>query len=342
MDSATTLVWIAPEPPDAAQARALASWSRAHGVRLTAPSKADLPVLVVDSTVAGAVEGLLDSARDAIAARDRDALDRALSSAESLLRAHPELPQAAWLMAEVDRARSVRWRHIPPVDPEVAERDWLRAEALDGGRVAGLGEESSSKHPPPATVVVDLTAGDDELWLDGERVPETVIATRAGAHALVVARSGAPVWAESIEIPAGSSSIRVEAPRAADCSDLDVARAHAAPNASGASSLDGFEPSQVRCAAWVAATAAGGQGSVRVALCEANRCGPALDWPPPAPWTWLPAQEHADERKGVPWTTWGLVGLGVALAAGVGIVASGALKPPLNETRFVSGGIKKQ
>ena len=44
----------------------------------------------------------------------------------------------------------------------------------------------------------------------------------------------------------------------------------------------------------------------------------------------------------MPWATWGLVGTGVAIAAGVVILASGALRPVPAETHFVSGGIKRQ
>ena len=52
--------------------------------------------------------------------------------------------------------------------------------------------------------------------------------------------------------------------------------------------------------------------------------------------------ERNSVRTGLPWTAWGLVGVGVAVATGVIIMASGALQPAPSETRFVSGGIKKQ
>jgi hypothetical protein len=344
MDAPATLVWIAPEPPEPEQSRALASWSHVHGVRLSPPPRAVAPAWTVDGRIADGVETLLERARDAIAARDGDAADRALSSAESTLRAHPELPQAAWLMAEVQRGRAARLRRVPPSDPEAAELAWLRAEALDGGRVAGIGEQGSAKHPEPSTVAVELSADDVDLWLDGEPLRSHLrIETLAGLHALVAAWRGAPVWAEWIEVPPGSSSLQVSAAGAPSCSADDVANAHLAMNADSASpSPSSIDARRVRCHAWVAAVAGKRPGNVGVATCEADRCGPIFEWHAPAPWTWSPTVEQGHDRRWPAWATWSLVGVGVAVAAGVVIVAAGTLQPTPTETRFVNGGIKKQ
>jgi hypothetical protein len=334
MDASATLVWMAPEAPDAAESRALASWSHAHGVRLAPPRHAVTPALPVDMRLADAVEPLLERARDAIAARDGDGADRALSSAESTLRAHPELPQASWLMAEVERARAVRWRRVPPTDSEVAEGAWLRAEALDGGRVPGVGEEGSARHPPPATIALDLSPEGAQPWLDGEPVRASAIATSAGPHALVVTWEGAPVWAAWIETLPGSSTLHVSAPGAPACSDGDVARAHMTP--------DTIDANHVRCDAWVAAMGGAQAGSVRVAACETNRCGSVFEWRAPLPWTESPTSEHGSDRRWPAWATWTLLGTAAAIAAGVAVFAVVALQPGPAETRFVSGGIKAQ
>jgi hypothetical protein len=335
MDAPATLVWMAPEPPDAEQSRALWSWARAHGVRLAPPRPGAAPALAVDARIADGVETMLERARDAIAAREGDGADGALSSAESMLRAHPELPQAAWLMAEVERARATRWRRVAPADAEAAEGAWLRAEALDGGRVAAVGEEGSTKHPAPVTIALELSPGDAQAWLDGKPVQGVTVATRTGAHALVVTSAGAPVWAEWIETRKDSSTFHVSAPSAPACSSDDVARAHLTREA--------FDAPHVRCAGWVAAAAGVGPGSVRVATCEADRCGPVSEWRAPAPWTWSPPAERSHGGPDWPaWATWTLVGTGSAIAAGVLIVASGALQSAPTETRFVSGGIKSK
>jgi hypothetical protein len=333
---------MAPEPPDSAQARALSSWARAHGVRLAAPERAAAHPLAVDPGIAENVEVLLESARDAIAAHEGAGADRALSTAESMLRAHPELPQAAWLMAEVDRERAAQWRRVPPTDAEAAEAAWLRAEAIDDGRVAGVGEEASANHPRPATVTVDLSPEDAQLWLDGEPVRPSVIPTRSGVHTLVATSGGAPVWAGWIEARPGATSVRVDAPTAPKCSADDVARARITSDANGRSSVDLIDAHQVRCSSWVASLAGTQLGSVRVAVCETDRCGPLFEWRASTAWTWAPPVEHGKERRGPSWATWSLLGVGVAIAAGVVLAASGALETAPAETHFVSGGIKKQ
>lgn len=338
MDAPATLVWIAPEPPDGPQSRALSTWARTHGVVLVAPRDERPPALPVDEAIVDAVETLLDGARDALTARDGDALDRVLSSAESMLRAHPELPQAAWLMAEVQRARAAGLRRIAPVDGsrQAADRAWQQAEALDGGRVPGLGEQASEAHTPPATIALEVVPAGARAWLDGEPVRAGAVTTRAGTHALVVTWDGAPVWASWVDAPAGSSSLRVVAPAAPPCSKGDVRLARVA-----AGSVDA---AAVRCTQWVAAAPAGRPGAVHVATCEAHACGPLLEWSAPArteAWTWTPPAEPRHARWPT-WATWGLVGAGAAIATGIVVVASGVLQAAPSETRFVSGGIKTQ
>src|SRR5579859_3430113 len=120
MDAEATLVWIAAAPADAEQARAIASWGSAHGLRLVSPTVPlpQPPPLAgrpaVDLRIADDVAVQLERARDALAALDGAEVDRALATAEASLRAHPELPQAAWLLAEVERTRSTRLRRVAP------------------------------------------------------------------------------------------------------------------------------------------------------------------------------------------------------------------------------------
>jgi hypothetical protein len=334
-DAPATLAWIAPAPPDAAQSRALEGWARIHGVRLAAPADGKPPAIVVDPSHADEVERLLDRVRDSIAARDVEATDRALSAAESTLRAHPELPQASWLMAEVERARSARFRRLVPLDQEAADRAWARAEALDEGRVPGVGEQAASAHPADATIAVSLDPPGATLWLDGHRSLGGALNTHAGAHTLVVSWDDAPVWAGWIETPAGSSSLHLAVPASPACSTGDVGRARAVAGT--------IDAGAVRCGSWVAALPGPRTGSVVVAMCEPGRCGPLLEWNTPASWTWTPPPDQGGHGKGWPtWATWGLVGAGAVIATGVVLVATGAFQSAPTEARFVSGGVVKQ
>ena len=332
MDAPATLVWVAPAPPDADQTRALSSWALAHGVKLVAPSDEAAPALAIDPRIADDVERLLDRARDAMVARDGEAVDRVLSAAASTLQAHPELPQAAWLMAEVERARSSRLRRIAPVDEAAASAAWTRAEALDGGRVAGIGEQAAAS-PPAATLTLPagLPAGATVL-LDGSPAATTTVSTRAGPHTLVVEVDGSPAWASWIDAPAGTSSVQVSAPLVPGCSKIDVGHARMAG--------DAIDAGGVRCGSWLAAT--GDTEGIRVAVCSADHCGPLLAWRAPLPWTYNPPGEPS-RRGGWPaWATWGLVGAGAVVATGVVVLATGVLKPAPTETQFVTGGVQKQ
>ncbi len=336
MDASATVVWLSSQPPDAQESRTLAGWSSAHGVRLTPPVEADVVPIPVDPKVADRVEGLLDRARDALAAHEGTEADAALDAAEALLRAHAELLQGAWLMAEVLRARATRWRRVPPIDVEAAEDAWQRAEALDGGRVAGVGEEAAAKPPPAAALTLDLSPDDARAWLDGKPATAGDVVTSAGLHALVVHWAGAPVWAAWFDAPAGHSTVRIATQVAPACSSDDVARAH----------LDGrgeIEGRRVRCPTWFAATPGATEGAVRLAMCEADHCGPLSEWRSAPSWSWSPSVRDADVRRRWPaWATWTLVGGGAAIAASVVVLATGVLQGAPSETRFVSGGIRTQ
>ena len=329
MDAAT-VVWVAPQAPDDAQQRALAAWARAHDARLAAPRDESPPVLAVDLRIADEVEQQLDRARDAIAARDGDAVDAALAAAESRLRAHPELPQASWLMAEVERSRSTRFRRLPPVDAEAADRAWMRAEALDGGRVAGAGEQAAAGHAQAATVTLELgtSAIANVVRVDGIPAVPGPLATRAGPHTIVVSSLAGPVWAAWIDAPAGASTVHVGAPTGEPCSSGDVARVRVQD---GAVVADG-----VRCPGWVAAMPAAAGTAVLVTSCEGDHCGPLLEWRAQPAWAWVPPPEHVNHPWPA-WLKWTLVGAGAAVVAVVVVVASGVLQPAPQQTRFVIG-----
>ncbi|MDP9000174.1 MAG: hypothetical protein M3O46_08700 [Myxococcota bacterium] len=331
-DAPATLVWIAPEAPDAAQARSLTNWSRARGTRLRPPEEVTR-ALPVDPNVADNIENLLERARDGIVARDAGDSERALSSAESMLRAHPELPQAAWLMAEVERARAARWRHLEPADLAAAEDAWLRAEALDGGRAPGVGEDGSLRHPSTAVVSLDPLPEGVAPWLDGRLVRSDMVHADSGTHVLVLMWKIAPIWAAWIDVPPGRSTVHAGAVAVAECSAVDVAGARVTP--------DGIHARHVRCPRWVAATKGAEPGSVDVATCQTDRCGPLFEWSAPTPgWAWSPTVEPS-RGHGLPsWATWTLVGAGAVIGAGAVLLSTGALQPASMEIRFASGGIQ--
>src|SRR5687767_11795154 len=101
MSRTLVLLWLGTSAAHREAEPDLDSWARARLVRLedaagelTADPTAYSPVTVAR------IEDLLEEARVAADSLDEpSALDR-LNEAERLLLAHPELPQAAWLLAE--------------------------------------------------------------------------------------------------------------------------------------------------------------------------------------------------------------------------------------------------
>lgn len=340
MDGSATLVWIAPDPPNAQQSRTLSIWALAHSLKLVLPPDEPPPALASrgGQHVEDAVEVMLDRARDAIVARDAEGADRALSAAESILRVHAELPQAGWLMAELERCRSTRWSRMPSGDVDAADRSWKRAEALDGGRVPGIAEKPSAERPATATIRIDLPAARGvQAWLDGNPVTAKV-ETRAGLHALAVTWAGMPVWAAWIETPAGSSSVPVDAPVPSPCSQADVAQAMVVDAA--------VQARNVRCARWVAASPGDTPADLLLAMCVTDGCGPWLRWRHPEPWISSPTARRPTERddsgRWPTWATWGAVGVGAAVVAGAAVILVDALRPAQAETRFANGGVKTE
>jgi hypothetical protein len=331
-DAATTVVWAA-EAPDARAEAALESWARAQGRTLVAPADVVPVRLSVDLAVVDTIENGLDDARDAIAAGSADEADRAIATTARLLHAHPELPNAAWLMAEVERARATRLERIAPADPNGAKQAWANADALDGGRLAGAGEQAHVE-AGAATLVPDLRPSPEwQVWIDGTEAPSAApFASRAGPHAVVVTWREAPVWATWIEIPPGTSTVALSdfAPVPCSTSDFD----------SVVRSATGISASRTRCARWIAVAPGEVAGTVRVAACGADTCGPAALWPETPAWD-RPVPTRHDASRGWPaWATWGLVGTSAAVASGVaaGIVVL-ATQRSSNESRWVTGAL---
>jgi hypothetical protein len=337
VDASATLVWLAPDPPDDAARRSLAQWAREHGVVLSAASDEQPRPMPIDAHALDRVEDWLERARDALTAQDAAGTDRELAAAEALLRVHPELPHAAWLMAEVERVRAARFWHLQPADPEAADRAWARAEALDGGRLPSLGEHPTGTEPRPARVAVDLPPG-ESLRVDGIPRPDP-FSSLEGLHAVVVTWNDVPVWATWVDLPAGDSAWTPTAPAPPPCSVPDTRQATVVEGSVAAA--------HVSCARWIAVTVGPRPGSLRVAVCAAAQCGETVEWAPTAfaatsvPWARIPSPAHGPRTRWPAWATWTLVGAGVAIAAGVAAAtaASGTFSSAPSETRYVTGGV---
>jgi hypothetical protein len=348
------IVWIAPAPPQADQTSALSEWALARGRVLVPPPGAAPKSIGVDLAQGNAIEDWLDDAYEAIASQDARAAERDLSAALEILVANPALPSAAWLRAEVDRARSTLLRHEKEPDARAADDAWMEAEALDGGRIAGVGEEPAPAHPalgalalervpaPSYTLVAPAHAPAPSLahalalartWIDGRRRDIARLALGAGPHAMVEIWNDEPVAAAWIDVVPGGLAV-AKATAAPACSDMDLGRAHLE---GGAIHADG-----VQCPRWIAASVGLMPTSVRIASCGGARCEALLDWRVTPPWAENTPAPRRSSRRGPSVLVWGLAGAGVAVMASVAVaaIASGAFPSGSPQTRWVQGPLQ--
>jgi hypothetical protein len=321
------VVWLAEETPEAALA--LSQWASARGVRIAAPAAA-LPSRTYAEAEVTQVEQALARAREAVAQLDADGAERLLARAEARLRAHPELPQAPWLMAEVQRGWAARFARVEPHDDGRAKRALAAADSLDGGRAAGVGEPDSTK-PILVDVVLDATVDPDVSYLlDAHAVSPGKIRAAPGEHHLMAVARGQVRFADWITVVEGSR-VKLEVEGRAPCSTDDLSSATAR-----GSSVEG---AGVRCATWVAAFPA--PHGVRAGLCRGTSCEPpsffavrAARWPP---------LDEPPRSKGIPaWLTWSIVGVTTA-ATVIGILAAtGIFAPADRRIIFQQGGVRPE
>lgn len=324
-----TLVWVdsGGARPDGAQARALEAWAAARGARLVGLAPETREPLPYPAAVVASVEAALTRGHDAIAALDGATADEALASAEASLAAHAEVPQGAFLLAEVLRARALRAIRVTPPDEPAARAALAEAHGLDGGRVPGLGDPPESRGP---AVTIDIASegltADDALLLDGQPLPPGRANVAPGRHQLALVSGGARVWARWLTATEG---LRVAVPiLRTRCAPSDVAGARLERGVARV-------PPGVLCARWVAARASG--PDVELAACAGSACAPVVPWRVRAPDAPL-APRYVDAA--VPaWAQWTAAGAVTAVVASVVLVASGALESAPRTTRFSYGGL---
>ena len=319
--TATLLLLLAGEPTKHEQAL-LADFARRKHVAFVAPAPTPVALypayrseLVLD------IEGRLDEARTLASSLDEERALALLASIERDIVDHPELPQAAWLLAE---------HHRIAADVRAGDEDGARqagelsraAVVLEGPRAPAFG--ASAERPEAAEPNVRVRVKDlgprDELELDGERGgSERRVA--AGVHQVRVLRDGELVfagWARLGAEPELTLGVRPLVP----CSAEDLA--HVGANA-GVVSV----PHPVACSHWFVARARG--GGLELASCERDACS-----------GFTPLVEPSPPREFPVWASAALVTAGAVAAVLLSTWAAGGFEheraaPP--STAFVYGGL---
>ncbi len=316
------VLWLAAPSLVADHRAEIEAWARAQGRRPVWP-EASLTTVAYDPTIAEEVEALLEEARSAAPA-DRTAFDRI----EQLLLAHPELPQAAWWMAERHAIEAHQLRDGPGAPPaaELARR-------LEGPRAAAFG----GSLPPPLAhqggAEARLTGArpDDRVIVDGSQLePSTRL--EAGRHHVQVFRAQRRISAAWVTLGA-SAQVSLPEP-AGPCGELDLLGTRATRAAPQ-------PPAGAMCEEWAAAQPDGAGGTL-IARCRGASCEPwqtlGAEAPSALPVPHVEPQEPNTPSSVPSWVTWGAVGLGSVVATGLVLWQAGAFDGPTSDTEFTFTG----
>lgn len=309
MSQTAVLVWLSAASVLPTFRADLAGYAESRWLRLEAPREnaASFRNAAYAPDVVAEVEALLEEARSATASLEQSRALGALERAETRLHEHPELPQAAWLMAEELELRA----DIEAAAPEGASSARAlreRAAALEGARALPFSDRDPHVDlAPPIThgVSRDGLEPNDVLEWDGIASAET-FAVASGEHHARVLRGGRLLWAGWVGVGEGDTRVHLPVPESPSCSPDDIGSAHIAGGRAIASE-------RTRCESYVLARAHAG-GGVEAALCERNVCGKVVIFQRNAH---PAAAASRSERTWPAWATYTLVGAGGVLATGL-------------------------
>jgi hypothetical protein len=323
-----TLVWLGARQPDPAGSATLAAWAEANAVRLEAPRHEVPADTAREASIAGRCETLLDQARDQLQAGDEASAGALLAEVDETLRAHPELLQAGWLMAERHRAEA---RLLRSTSPDRA-MDWARrADIIEGTRAAAFGE-TATPSASAAKIRVEIVvhgARRHEIAWDGV-LSSDEISTLPGEHHLLVLRGARVAWAGWVSALA-PGKIDVWVPDSPACSVEDFERV--AVDAGMKVSV----PAGVRCGSWLAVSPGPRPGTLALARCQADRCEPSNLLSGALAQAAAPG-EPADKKGSFPaWAAWTLAGAGVVAATSIILWRTGAFDTAKEAKVFYDG-----
>ena len=281
------------------------------------------------------IEALLAAAQVALGSLRPEEARSSLSECEALLRAHPELPQAAWLAAE--RA-AIAAELASSEDSERMQRARRAAAALEGPRAPAFHEGGATAVDSALPTLVSLRvrglAGGDELEWDGLARP-SVFETPVGEHHLRVVRGERLLWASWVQVAEGTRELDLNLPPLEPCSADDLGRTRDG----------GVKPlaaPDTACPRWAVARVL--RGAAPVAFCARAPCTAFRR----APQTRAAGARGAGTaprapaaRGAVPAWTWYVAGgVGAALLGGLVAAEAGAFSSSPSHERWRYEGLR--
>jgi hypothetical protein len=322
MAQTVTLLLLFAAEPTRGERALLDRYESEQQVQLVAPAPTPPSVFPpYEREQALAIEGRLDEARTFASSLDEKRALELLAAIERDLLQHPELPQAAWLMAERHRlAASVRRAQADGARD--AEELSARARVLEGARAAAFGEAETEVPAPAAAVEVRFSelGPRDVLELDGVKSGSRTSLV-PGDHQVRVLRNAEVVWAGWSRLGA-TPEARLGIRPVLACSVEDLSGLEGR----GASPI---APAGVACPRYVVARRAG--QTLEVAACRGQACGPFV--PLVAP--------RSEPRRFPVWATIAIAGAATVGVTSLVLWGAGAFDrdEPAPRTDFIYRGL---
>jgi hypothetical protein len=323
MSQTAVLVWLSASAITPAFRADLEGFAQTRLLRLEAPREnaaAFRQGAVYAPDVVAQIEVLLEEARNATASLEQSRALSALEHAERLLRDHPELPQAAWLMAEqLELTAEVESTAPDGASSSVVLRK--RAAVLEGPRATPFSDHAPSAEPEapaPHALSAEGPEPSDRLEWDGVRTG-LELSTTAGEHHVRVSRNNRLLWAGWVTVGDNEPSVHLPVPETPACSGDDI----------GAGHFEGgraIAAAHARCVSYVLARARAG-GGIDAALCERDACGKIVIFQATPPGTAVATAEHGWPR----WATYGAIAAGV-VSTGIVLWRAGVFDRPAART----------
>lgn len=300
-----TLVWLSGTSLSAHQAE-IQAWSKTHQVVVRPAVATASPAY--DPAVAEAIEVQLERGRTAVAMQQVDAA--ALEQTCQQIVQHPELPQAAWLLAECHRLNAVI--SAQSLDAVAAAQRQQAAEALEGPRAPVYSAEPIPLPAIERLPVVEIESVgprvSDRVFLDGEPMSGRTLTT-IGTHHVRVLRDDALLWAGWLEVAAQGGPLIVPL-TVSPCSSQDLSGATITGTRAVASG-------GAQCAQWLVAQPQQDGTGIDLWQCQRDRCTGPQPWP-------VTQRTNSAADAGSSWYVWPLVGVGVALGTAAVLWQAGA------------------
>jgi hypothetical protein len=274
------------------------------------------------------IEAELDEARTLGSSLDEAGALALLDRIEAELLKHPELPQAAWLLAERHHASAlIRARSAEGADE--AARLSRAAAILEGRRAPTFGEAASALAGEAPRVKVRVRGLDprDRLELDGRPSPVEV-ELESGRHHVRVLRGDELAFAGFLDWFTSNAELDLGVPALVPCSAQDLR------DVEGAHGYAPAAPSGITCRRWVVVRRS--PRGLELAECSFERCKSFTPLSGPAP----KPRESTRERDFPVWASVALASLGAIGTGSLVLWSAGVFdrreQPPV--TRFVYEG----